>query len=331
MEYKGFNALLNKYPNRESYKKDSLETIVLNGIYPQNQIQFKTPPLEEIKIVDDTQFRFVIALRNDRDDIDVVGLYTSPIFFTEMVTSVNENNPYFTQNGVNPQFLVSFYINEIISEYNAYINLEKEIGVDVSRNIFLLNSGEYDFNELIKYIDWIISKPALNERMDNAVLPVPILGNYQYREFNFDTSTFDNINNELNQIRLRQLEGQLFDINEVLGELEEFVNNPDISRISNIEGIRKIVGSVGITALKSVKFSILKGLVAKIGLGATLGPIGIAAGLLVGGISALIGNKKKKQQAEADAEAALNRIKGEIRSLKERRINIENELKTLQN
>lgn len=331
MEYKGFDVLLNKYPNRESYKKDSLETIVLNGVYPQNKLEFEIPPLGEIEVIDGTQFRFVIALRNDRDDVDIIGLYTSPTFFTEMVTSINENNPYFTQNGVNPQFLVSFYINEIIPDYIEYTELEKEIGVEVSRNIFLLNNGEYNFDELIKYIDWVVSKPALNERTVNAVLPVPTLGDYQYREFDFDASTFDSINDELNQVRIRQLEGQLFDINGVLGELQEFVNNPDVSRISNIEGITKIVGSAGITALKAVKFSVLKGLAAKIGLGAALGPIGIAAGLLVGGISALIGNKKKKKQAEADAEAALNRIKGEIRNLKERRKDIENELKTLQN
>jgi Na+/glutamate symporter len=133
----------------------------------------------------------------------------------------------------------------------------------------------------------------------------------------------------LNNIRISKLRSQLFDINNTLGELEEFVNNPDPVRISNSGAIARIVGGSGLATLKGIAPSILKGLVAKVGLAATLGPVGIVAGLLLGGISILFGNRKKKKEAEKEAELVLNKLKAEIRELKELRIIIEAELKTL--
>jgi hypothetical protein len=331
MEYVGLNNLLNKYPNVNSYKKNSLESIELKGVFPQNKIDFEIPPLEEIKVVDGTSFKFVVALRYDMEDVDIIGLYTSPVFYTEMVTSINENNPYFTQTAINPSLLVSFNVNDVIATYNTVTEAELELNVDMQRNIFLLPNNEYNFDELIKYIDWSISPPALGQFGEKSVLSVSQIAEYDYRRYNFDEGVFNEFDTELNNIRISKLRSQLFDINNTLGELEEFVNNPDPSKISNIGAITKIIGGSGITALQVVGPSVLKGLVAKIGLGAVLGPVGIVAGLLIGGITALIGNRKKKKQAEIDAETALNKLKAEIRELKERRDVIQLELKTLTN
>ncbi len=332
MEYVGLNNLLNKYPNVNSYKKNSLESIELKGVFPQNKVDFEIPPLEEIEVVDGTSFRFVVALRYDREDVDIIGLYTSPVFYTEMVTSINENNPYFTKVALNPSLLVSFNINDITSTYNTLTETELELNVDMQRNIFLLPNNGYDFDEIIKYIDWVVSRPSFDELGEKSVLPVAKLAEYNYRRYNFDEGVFEEIDSELNEVRINKLRSQLLDINDVLGELEEFVNNPDPVRISNSGAIARIVGAGGLTTLKVIAPSILKGLIGKVALAATLGPfapIGIAAGLLLGGITKLVGNKKKKKKAEEEAEAVLNKIKGEIRELKERRNIIEDELKTL--
>jgi hypothetical protein len=329
MEYVGLNNLLNKYPNVNSYKKNSLESIELKGVFPQNKIDFEIPPLEEIEVVDGTSFRFVVALRYDRGDVDIIGLYTSPVFYTEMVTSINENNPYFTKVALNPSLLVSFNINDITSTFNTLTEAELELNVDMQRNIFLLPNNEYDFDEIIKYIDWVVSRPLLGEFGEKSVLAVPKLAEYNYRKYNFNESVFEEIDSELNEVRINKLRSQLLDINDVLGELEEFVNNPDPVRISNSGAIARIVGGSGLATLKGIAPSILKGLVAKVGLAATLGPVGIVAGLLIGGISTLFGNRMKKKKAEEEAEVVLNKIKGEIRQLKERRTVIEEELKTL--
>jgi hypothetical protein len=329
MEYVGLNNLLNKYPNVNSYKKNSLESIELQGVFPQNKIDFEIPPLEEIEVVDGTFFRFVIALRYDREDIDIIGLYTSPVFYTEMVTSINENNPYFTKVALNPSLLVSFNVNDITSTYNTLTEAELDLNVNIQRNIFLLPNNEYNFDEIIKYIDWVVSKPALGEFGEKSVLTVSQIAEYDYRRYNFDEGVFEEFDTELNNIRISKLRSQLFDINNTLGELEEFVNNPDPVRISNSSAIARIVGGSGLATLKGIAPSILKGLVAKVGLAATLGPVGIVAGLLLGGISILFGNRKKKKEAEKEAELVLNKLKAEIRELKELRIIIEAELKTL--
>jgi hypothetical protein len=332
MEYIGINNLLNKYPDVNSYKKNSLESIELKGVFPQNKIDFEIPPLEEIEVVDGTSFRFVVALRYDREDVDIIGLYTSPVFYTEMVTSINENNPYFIKVALTPSLIVSFNINDITYTFNTLTEAELELNVDMQRNIFLLPNNEYNFDEIIKYIDWIVSRPVLGEFGEKSVLPTSVLTDYTYRRYNFDESVFEEFDTELNEIRISKLRSQLFDINNTLGELEEFVNNPDSVRISNSGAISRIVGASGLVTLKSVKIGILKGLVDKVGLATALGPfapIGIAAGLLLSGISILFGNRNKKKQAEREAEAVLNKIKGEIRELKERRNIIEEELKTL--
>jgi hypothetical protein len=334
MEYVGISNLLNKYPTVNSYKKNSLENIQLNGVYPQNKIEFNIPPLEEIQVVEGTSFKFVIALRYDRDDTDIIGLYTSPIFFTEMVTSINENNPYFTQTAINPSLLVSFNINDITSTFNTLTEAELELNVDMQRNIFLLPNNKYNFDEIIKYINWVVSRPVIGEFGEKSVLDVPKLAEYDYRRYNFDEGVFEEFDTELNDIRISKLRSQLLGINDVLGELEEFVNNPDPVRISNSGAVARLVGGSGLATLKVIAPSILKGLIGKVALAATLGPfapIGIAAGLLLGGITKLIGNRKKKKQDEIDAETALNKLKAEIRELKERRDVIQLELKTLTN
>ena len=327
MEYVGLNNLLNKYPTVNSYKKNSLDSIELKGVFPQNKIDFEIPPLEEIEVVDGTSFKFVIVLRYDSDDTDIIGLYTSPIFFTEMVTSINENNPYFTQTALNPSLLVSFNVNDITSTYNTVTELELELNVDMQRNIFILPNNEYNFAEIIKYINWVVSNPALGEFGENSVLAVSKLAEYDYRRYNFDEGVFEEFDTELTNIRISKLQSQLFGINDTLGELEEFVNNPDAVRISNSGAVARLIGAGGISALKLIAPSLLKSLVAKVGLAAALGlgPVGIV-GLVVSTIITLFRNKKKKKEAEAAAELALNKLKGEIRELRERRIIIEEEL-----
>jgi hypothetical protein len=304
----------------------------LKGVFPQNKIDFEIPPLEEIEVVDGTSFKFVVALRYDREDVDIIGLYTSPIFFTEMVTSINENNPYFTQTALNPILLISFNVNDITSTYNTVTESELELNVDMQRNIFLLPNNQYRFDEIIKYIDWVVSRPALGEFGEKSVLSVPKLAEYDYRRYNFDEGVFEEFDTELTNIRISKLRSQLFDINNTLGELEEFVSNPDPVRISNSGAVARLVGGSGLATLKVIAPSILKGLIGKVALAATLGPfapIGIAAGLLLGGITKLVGNRKKKKDAEKEAESVLNKLKAEIRELKELRVIIEAELKTL--
>jgi hypothetical protein len=333
MEYKGFDALLNKYPNRESYKKDSLETIVLKGVYPQNQLEFEIPPLEEIEVVDDTQFRFVIALRQSRDDVDIIGLYTSPIFITEMVTSVNENTPYFTQNGVNPQFLVSFYINEIIPIYNSFFQYEKDSGVDIERNIFIKNNGEYKYDEIIKYIDWVVSKPSLDERGVNTVLPVYKISNYKFKPFDTENNIFEDIGSELNNSKINNLVRELNDINNIIDEYEEFIQNPGKVRLLPDSRIAKIVGLTGVTAINAASGALLASITSGATLGSIIGPLGTIIGTGVGGVvgivRTLVKAKKNKSKQQIELQESINKIKEELIQLKERRTNIENELKTL--
>jgi hypothetical protein len=333
MEYVGLNNLLNRYPNVNSYKKNSLESIELKGVFPQNKIDFEIPPLEEIEVVDGTSFRFVVALRYDREDVDIIGLYTSPVFYTEMVTSINENNPYFTKVALNPSLLVSVNINDITSTYNTITAAELELNVDMQRNIFLLPNNEYNFAEIIKYINWVVSRPALVVFGEKSVLDVPKLAEYDYRRYNFDEGVFEEFDTELNDIRISKLRSQLFDINNTLGEFEEFINNPGKIRLLPDSAIARSIGIVGVSTLNAAKGALVASVVAGVGLGSALGPIGtvigIGVGSAIGVVRTIIKAKKNKSRQKIELEILLNKIKGEIRQLKERRNTIEEELKTL--
>lgn len=326
MEYIGLNNITNTYPNISSYKKKSLNEIRLNGLYNGNFLDFQIPSLEDVEVVDGTTFRFIIAIRYSEDDDEIIGLYTSPIFYTELVTSINENNPYFIQNVLNPSLIVSYFLNDITPLYNSLIEFEKEMDVRMVKNLAFLENGVIDYPSIVRYIDWIVSSPKISEIGQNNVLPISTISDYQLATYEPDTMLFSQIDETYKENKLLDLQNRLDNINQSLFEIEDYLKNPDPVKLNAASSIGRIVGSAGIATLQIAKTSLITSVLGKIGLASAFGPIGAAVGLLVGGVLGLIKSKKNKQRQERELEEVLNKLKAEVIILKEQKLNIESEI-----
>jgi hypothetical protein len=333
MEYIGLNTLRNAYPSTQNYKKKNVNTVQLVGNFPQNFIDFKLPDLGSVEVVEDTSFKFIIELRADEDAEDYIGLYTSPIFYNELLISLDESNPYSIQGAFFQENIITFFINDLTKIYNGFKDLEIELGVKMDRNILYTFDGETEYTELIKYIDFNVSTPNLNEIGTQNVLSVSQLSEYEYAQYVSDSGSFEYLDNTLNEIRLSKLENELSNQNFTIQEIEDYIKNPDEAKL-RIPGsaVAKVVGVAGATFLKSVAGPTLKAAVSKLGLGLLLGPIGLAGAAVAAAFSVvlqLIGAKKKKERQEEQIEEHFNKIKSELINLKQRRAVLTDEIEKL--
>ena len=333
MEYISLNTLRNTYPSTQNYKKKNVNTVQLVGNFPQNFIDFKLPDLGSVEVVEDTSFKFIIELRADEDAEDYIGLYTSPIFYNELLISLDESNPYSIQGAFFQENIITFFINDLTKIYNGFKDLEIELGVKMDRNILYTFDGETEYTELIKYIDFNVSTPNLNEIGTQNVLSVSQLSEYEYAQYVSDSGSFEYLDNTLNEIRLAKLENELSNQNFTIQEIEDYIKNPDEAKL-RIPGsaVAKVVGVAGATFLKSVAGPTLKAAVSKLGLGLLLGPIGLVGAAVATAFSVvlqLIGAKKKKERQEEQIEEHFNKIKSELINLKQRRAVLTDEIEKI--
>jgi hypothetical protein len=324
MKYVNLFNIQNPYPIIFNYKKKSLTEIRLDGKFPANFKDFEIPDLSLVEVVEDTSFRFIVQLKFGVDEDEYVGLYTSPVYYKDLVACKDENNPYFIQNSFDETNVVKFNLNELTRLYNDLKELETGLDVKVSRNIFYNFDAPNDYTHLIKYIDWIIKKPELNDIGKQNVIAVSDISEYEYAQYVVDSGSFEYVDNTINAIRLAKLENELSNVNLSVVEIEDYLLDPDEAKLRVPGGaIAKLAGPVGIKVLSTIAKGTLKTVIAKLVPAALLGPVGvigasvIAAGALV---LKLIGAKKKKERQEEQIEEHLNKLKSELVKIKERRV-----------
>jgi hypothetical protein len=335
MKYVNLFNIRNPYPIIFNYKRYSPTTIRLGGKYTENFEDFEIPDLSLLEVVEGTSFKFILELKNGEDEDEFIGLYTSPIYYADLIASKDENNPYPLQNAFNEIFTVKYNINELTKTYNTLKDLELELNVKVDRNIFYRFDAPNEYQELVKYVDWIVSKPALNEigTKDSGVLPVNTIAEYTYAQYVPDSGSFDYVDDALNTIRLGKLENELSNNNFTLDEIEDYLKNPDSAKLRIPGGqIAKLVGPAGVGILNSLGGTAIKAAIAKLIPAALLGPVGIVGASVIAAFSVilkLINSNKKKKQQETQIEEHLNKLKSELVKLKERRITLTNEIEKI--
>jgi uncharacterized membrane protein YgcG len=174
MEYISLLDQQNLYPNIVNYTLTGIDTITLTGNFDTNKIDFAIPSLDPLTIVPDTNFRFLLSI----DD----KVYTSKLYYDELITSINEGNPYFLQSSFLEEFTVKYTPNDIDSIIKSLKVIENEKKIDVKKNVFVLSDGSYDYISLIKYIDWVVSPIGLSEIETNGVLTAKQLSQYTLPE-----------------------------------------------------------------------------------------------------------------------------------------------------
>jgi hypothetical protein len=187
MEYITLINQQNLYPSIINYVTTKPSEITLTGNYNTNKIVFSIDSLSDIVTVKDTKFRFLLSIEGSNK------IYTSTLYYNELATSLNESNPYFIDGSFRPEFIVNYTIadiSEIIKELKV---AEKLKNVTITKNIFILEDGSYDYQELIKYIDWVVSPVVLNDLGTNNVLPLSQISDYTIPEIPRPTDNFQNL------------------------------------------------------------------------------------------------------------------------------------------
>ena len=158
MEYKNLRQLDNQYPGSSINYLPSIKENVVSfyGIYSDvNKIDFTLHSLDDLKFVNNTNFRFILCIFKDTNDTNPV-FYTSKKYYDDLIKSHKEYNPYFIQASFNPQYIVSFYYSQYLDMVKGLRNVETGSFVDMRINNFVNSDLSIDYEGLVMYIDWVV-------------------------------------------------------------------------------------------------------------------------------------------------------------------------------
>lgn len=138
MKYNRLPFLTNTYPQTGNYITTGLNSVSLYGIYADvNKVDFTIPDINQIKVVDGTSFRNIIALYKDQTD-NSPKYYTSEIYSRDLEASKIESNPYLINYSLQRESIVKIYVKDIVETVKSYREEELKLGVAFTRNNFLL-------------------------------------------------------------------------------------------------------------------------------------------------------------------------------------------------
>jgi uncharacterized membrane protein YgcG len=170
--------------------------IVISGDYPQNTLSIPKFNLSDINKLNNQNalFNFILVIKNGSESEP--DIYASNKVYSELIENYNQNNPIPTNYIIHERKIVVIDIKpllESIEDLRAMelgINLNGGNGfVEVYRNLMVYSNYEADGTnglkanpevrlvELIKYISWVISKPAA--KYDDRLLDTTVIGSYK--------------------------------------------------------------------------------------------------------------------------------------------------------
>jgi hypothetical protein len=358
---------LTENPELTPYNTVAKDLVSFTGLYPNiNKIDFAIKSIKDVQIVADTNFQFIIAVKKyNIDDVEKIQYFTSPSFYSLLETSLYEANPYFVNSAqgkflyynlplsskktlsIDAKYVVEFVLEETLKLFSTPTNpkkksirrLENEAGVNFSKNIYFnYLDNSVDYYSLIKYIDWVVSSENLTEIIEqNGVLDAASLCEFQYGRLDANGNFITQAAYDF-QRKLQDLEDELEGINIDIRKVEYAIRNPTKAEINAADvAIGAAVGIAGGAALGlgvavAGGYSLAAagfGALTYAAAGAALGPIGIAAGLVVGGLLALFGGNNTKNQQQKAINEFVENLKGELVKLIARKTQVETQISNL--
>lgn len=187
MEYKPLQFLENTYPNPNNYVSTGVEKTTLNGVYPEkNKIDFNLPSISELKYVEGTEFKFVLAIFKDYKDTSPI-YYTSEQYYYTLQNSILEGNPYFSQASFNPQNIISYVLETPLKVYSPLHKEEIKPRVNVRQNIFINTGSFVEYDNLVTYIDWMVSSVSPLDDDNFGVLKAETIAGWDVLNGNYAT------------------------------------------------------------------------------------------------------------------------------------------------
>ena len=152
--------------------------IRLSGEYLQNFVDFPKFGINVIPLTD-VNFRFILSIKKTIEDVNPI-MYTSKLFYDELIDAYSQNNPYFVANVIKQQAIITISYDDLLKKIEQYRAIElnvAKVGVVVNKNLFvksnytvkkgglppaLTANPTIELEDLVRYIDWIVSKPSMN-------------------------------------------------------------------------------------------------------------------------------------------------------------------------
>ena len=268
---------------------------------------------------------------------------------------------------IDAKYVVDFVLEETLKLFSTPTNpkkksikkLENEVGVNFTKNIYYnYLDNSVDYYSLIKYIDWVVSSENLTEIIEqNGVLDASSLCEFQYGRLDSGGNFVSKAAYDL-QTKIQDLQDELDALNIDIGKVEYAIKNPTnaelnlsnvaLGALAGVAGAAVVGATVGAltatsittigAALTAAAAFATTGATVATGLGtilsgalsgAALGPIGIAAGLVAGGLIAIFGSNKNKNAQQKAINEFVQNLKGELAKLIARKTEIETQIEKL--
>ena len=175
-------------------------SIRISGEYPQNFVDVPKYDLSKITVIQDSQvdFNFILCLKDGEESIP--RLFATKNFYVTLIANYNQGKPFGVNDIIEEKNIVVVDIKPLkqkvedlrIEELNLDINLtttDEKKYVEVLRHLFVHSNYEKDSTkglqsnptytdiELLRYISWVVSKPA--QKYDERLLPAEDLGDFK--------------------------------------------------------------------------------------------------------------------------------------------------------
>jgi hypothetical protein len=125
----------------------------------------------------------------NKDDVEI-KLFCSTAYFQNLTEAKNAGNPYFINYSLKPEFIVEINAIPLLELMDSFSDSELTNGVLIKRNNYIVD-GNFDYEKLVKYVDWVVSKPTLAELDTNGVIPANLLCEYEKGTFDKKTGKWD--------------------------------------------------------------------------------------------------------------------------------------------
>jgi hypothetical protein len=270
MEYQNLLLYPNVYPSVDNYGRTLDGNFAVVGNYERDNVKpYTNPSLENIEIIDNTSFRFILAVKESNIS-DEIRYFTSQPFYDDLLISITENNPYFINNALNDNLFINVTLDKQIAVFNDLKLIDLATGVKQNQNLFLVADNSVDYITLVQYIDWVVGRVNPDDDDNNGVLPAEKIADYEIGEYDPVTGEF--IPNSAKAValanRLESLYLELEEIEEAIAAMQGDIPAAPTKRKTSV---LEIV-SLGLGALSVVKgASAIKSLAAAEKAGKALG------------------------------------------------------------
>jgi hypothetical protein len=105
-------------------------------------------------------------------------LVTGTHYYEKLKSELKNKNPYAYNIAFDDRFIVKLILKDWVDLFKNLQNIEEESGVLMIRNNFINDDYSIDYNQLIGFIDWFVSKPDYIDFSDKGVIPASTLSFY---------------------------------------------------------------------------------------------------------------------------------------------------------